>query len=482
VISFETIQDQVPDQGRLDIKLCRFKIARALEADDAGALIEDVRRPSINFSDVYGASEAKESLRFIVDWLINPKKFTALGLRPPKGVLMAGSPGTGKTMLARALAGESECAFLETSATSFITKWQGSGPQSIRDLFSRARRYAPSIVFIDEIDAIGIARSGGPNARAQEETLNVLLTEMDGFRGLAQGEAPVVVIAASNLVDQLDEALKRRFDRTIEIDKPDREIRLAYLQQQIANRHGAEVSAETLHRMAGQSAGMTIADLERVLQEAGVMAAQSQTKLSDDLLEEAFEKARIGTINSLPDARTLERVARHEAGHTLIAWHGGHIPVQVTIVGRGDAGGFMEREIDEKSILYTKPELEQRIREAMGGRASELLYYGAEEGLSSGVASDLKNATRWAMAMVQEFGMDTNIGQVALRDKTRNWSGDGLLSARIARQVKSIIEEQLQQACLLLQEHRTLLDSLVLELLEKNRLTGDQVNRILNPK
>ena len=142
----------------------------------------------------------------------------------------------------------------------------------------------------------------------------------------------------------------------------------------------------------------------------------------------------------------------------------------------------MEREIDEKSILYTKPELEQRIREAMGGRASELLYYGAEEGLSSGVASDLKNATRWAMSMVQEFGMDTNIGQIALRDKIRHWSGDGLLSARIARQVKSIIEEQLQQACLLLEEHRSLLDSLVSALLEKNRLTGDQVKRILNPK
>ncbi len=480
VLSFDTVSDLDRDRRTLNIRLCNFRLSRALDASDAGELVEDISRPATRFEDVLGATEAKKSMQFIVDWLRNPKKYNALGLRPPKGVLMAGPPGTGKTMLARAVAGESDCAFLETSATSFVTKWQGSGPQSVRDLFARARRYAPAIVFIDEIDAIGKARSGSSNARAEEETLNALLTEMDGFGAAVNDNSPIIVLAATNLVKHLDEALKRRFDRTIEVDKPDRKARFSYLKQAMAARRGAKVSEQTLERLAGQSAGMTIANLERVIQEAGVMAAQTGTSITDEMLEEAFEKARMGAATEAPDAKTLERIARHEAGHTLIAWLGGNLPVQVTIVGRGGAGGFMEREADEKRIIYTKPEIEQLIREAMGGRAAELLYYGEEEGLSTGVGSDLSHASQWAMRMVQEFGMDNGLGQFAMAEIARNSAGDGPLSARVARQAQRIVDEQLKQALALLQKNRPVLDALIAELLKKNRLTREEMREIFD--
>jgi len=478
VLTFDTVFDLDRDRRRLNIRLCNFRLSRALDALDAGELLEDISRPSTRFADVLGATEAKKSMQFIVDWLRNPKKYQALGLRPPKGVLVSGPPGTGKTMLARAVAGESDCAFLQKSATSFVTIWQGSGPQNVRDLFARARRYAPAIVFIDEIDAIGRARTGGPNTRAEELTLNALLTEMDGF-GANNENSPVIVLAASNLAKHLDEALQRRFDRTIEVDKPDREARLTYLKRAIAERSGAKVSDQTLERLAGQSAGMTISNLERVIQEAGVMAAPAGAYITDEMIEEAFEKARMGAAKEAPDTKTLERIARHEAGHTIIAWLGGNLPVQVTIVGRGDAGGFMEREADEKRILYTKTEIEQLIREAMGGRAAELLYYGDQEGLSTGVGSDLSHASRWASRMVQEFGMDNGVGQIALADITGSSAADGPVGAWVARQARRIVDEQLKQALALLRKNRHALDTLVAELLTKNRLTREEMRAIL---
>ncbi len=479
VLSFDTIADLDRDARTLTFRLRNFRLARALDASDAGEMIEDVSRPATRFDDVLGATEAKTALQFIVDWLRNSKKYRALGLRAPRGILMTGPPGTGKTMLARAVAGESDCAFVEKSASSFVTMWQGSGPQNIRDLFARARRYAPAIVFIDEIDAIGKERVGGPSSRAQEETLNALLTEMDGFAADTD-TSPVIVLAATNLEKELDEALKRRFDRTIEVDKPDREARLTYLKRTMASRRAANVAEETLNRLAGQTAGMTIANLERIVQEAGVMAAQAGTSISDALLEEAFEKARMGVAKGAPDPEMLKRVARHESGHTMVAWRGGNKPVQVTIVGRGGAGGFMERETDEERLLYTKPEIEQLICEAMGGRAAEIVYYGEEDGLSTGVGSDLRHATQWAVRMIQELGMTSDMGQVAVGDVTGNRGGDGPLSAEVTQQARKIVDEQLKRAVALLNENRAALDALVEELLKKNRLTREEMEPILD--
>ena len=475
---FETLSRIDPDRRVLEIRLRDLRLARAVDAADVGEVMSETERPATRFADVLGATEAKKALGFVVDWLRHPKRYAAMGLRPPKGVLLTGPPGTGKTMLARAVAGESDCAFCQASATSFVTIWQGSGPQNVRDLFQRARRYAPAIVFIDEIDAIGRQRTGGPGGRAEEETLDALLVEMDGFA--AESGPPVIVLAATNLAEQLDEALKRRFDRIIEVDRPARADRLEYLRRAFEKRKNSKVSAELLQRLAEQSAGMTIANLERVVQEAGVTAAQEGRPIDDALLEDAFERIRMGEAKETPDPETLLRIARHEAGHTVIAWLGGNRPYQVTIVGRGAAGGYMERKPEEERIIYTKAELEQRICESMGGRAAEIVCYGSEQGLSSGVASDLQHATQLAVRMVSDFAMDDQIGHIALGELAGRDGTPGPMSEQVARAAERIVKQQLERAVSLLRENKPQLDRLVEALMEKDRLTEPELADLLD--
>lgn len=477
VLSFDTAVEFNREQRTVVIRLRDFALTRAVDANDAGEMVDDVERPTTSFEDVLGAKSAKESLQFIVDWLKNPKRYSAIGVRPPRGVLLGGPPGTGKTMLARAVAGESDCAFIEKSASSFVTVWQGSGPQNVRDLFNRARRYAPAIIFIDEIDAIGTMRSASSGTgRAQEETLNAILTEMDGFR--SDGNSPVIVLAATNLADRLDDALKRRFDRMIEVDKPDKASRLEYLRRSTLEKRKSDVTPTTLERLAGQTAGMTIADLERFVHEAAIRAARNGSVLTDFLLEDAFETFRMGEAGGMPDRSTLERVARHEAGHALIAWLGGKPPVQVTIVGRGNAGGYMESELDEKKIVSSRAELEQDICIAMGGRAAEIVCYGEEEGLSTGVRGDLKHATSKARSMVCDYGMTEEIGQVAVPGDSSS-ALPGELSLRVSEAINRIVKKQLERGISILMENRVHLDRLSAELLEKNRLTREDMVRFL---
>lgn len=475
VLTYETAVE-LDRQGRLlTVRLRDFRLIRVVEASDAGEMVDDVQRPATRFGDVIGATAAKESLSFVVDWLKDPGYYTALGVRPPKGVLMTGPPGTGKTMLARAVAGESDCAFLEKAASSFVTIWQGSGPQNVRDLFARARRYAPAIVFIDEIDAVGVKRSGSMGgARSAEETLNALLTEMDGFA--ADRRRPVIVLAATNLAERLDEALVRRFDRVIEVDRPDRDARLAYLNKVLPDDQDTRVSRDVLKRLAGQAAGMTIADMERVVQEAAVVAARAKKPLDDTILEGAFEKIRLGEAARPPSREMLERVARHEAGHTLLAWLGGNLPVQVTIVGRRGAAGYMESEQDEERMIITKPEIEQRIREAMGGRAAELHFYGAEAGLSSGASGDLRQATQWALRMVREFAMDENFGCFGEFRQEQDNTG---LADRAAIAAEKIVRQELEKACRAVSENSAALERLANMLLEKNRLVREEIAALL---
>ncbi|MEQ8220918.1 MAG: AAA family ATPase, partial [Candidatus Eremiobacterota bacterium] len=474
VLTFDTVPSLDKKKKNLSIKLRDFRLVRVMEASDASELINDVERPDIKFEDIIGATSAKEALQFIVKWLKNPRKYSSLGVRPPKGILLTGPPGTGKTMLAKALAGESECAFIESSATGFITIWQGSGPQNIKNLFDRARRYAPSIVFIDEIDSIGIKRSGSPGgaARAEESALNALLTEMDGFKNVS--DRPVILLAATNLVENLDPALRRRFDREITMEKPDRAARLLYIEKSIRNRKNSSISGELIENMAKQSAGMTLADLEHIIQEGAVIAAEKGSFITDELLKESFEKIRMGEIKAMPSPATLKRIARHEAGHALIAWLGGNKPLQVTIIGRGYAGGYMEKEADEERVIYTKPELEQRICEAMGGRASEIIYYGEEEGLSTGASEDLKSATSIARMMVLDFGMSKDFGSLSIGKDY-----DGNLSIEIKEAIEKIIREQLERAVKLLEENRKYLNKLSKALLENNRLTREEMKHIL---
>jgi ATP-dependent metalloprotease FtsH len=475
VLNFDTVP-RIDRRGRsVTIRLRDLRLTRAISAEDSNELLEDVERPSVRFNDVFGAEAAKEALTFIVDWLKNPRHYAALGIKPPKGILLTGPPGTGKTLLARALAGESDVAFLVASGTDFVTIWQGSGPQNIRELFKRGRRYAPSIIFIDEIDAIGKKRGSiGGAGRAEESTLNALLTEIDGFN--APMLRPTILLAATNLAEHLDDALLRRFDRVIEVPPPDREARAAYLRRELLDRKMSQVTEELVDMLARRSARMTIANLQRVINEAAVMAARQDSALTDAIVEEAFEKIRMGEAKETPDSETLERIARHEAGHALVSWLTGNRPVQVTIVGRGGAGGYVEKEIEEEKIIYTRTDLEHMICQAMAGRAAELVYYGDVDGLSTGVGSDLKHASQWAERMIREFGMSEDVGQIFF---DRRYLQDGPLAVKVSDAAEDIVDAQLKQAQTMLQEHKQALDDLATALLEKNRLTRADLENIL---
>lgn len=474
VLAFDTAPQMEKSDQRVVIRLQNFRMSRAVGGEDVDEIMEDVERPAVRLDDVYGAVEAKKALQFIVDWLHDPKHFAALGVRPPKGILLTGPPGTGKTMLARALAGESDVAFLVESATNFVTIWQGSGPQAVRDLFNRGRRYAPAIIFIDEIDAIGRKR-GGLSGRAEETTLNALLTEMDGFK--SPSSRPVILLAATNLADHLDDALRRRFDREIEVDKPDRQARLAYLNNALkTEREEKRISNLLVERLATQSAEMTISDLIRIVNEAAVMAAQSGIRLNEDLLIESFEKIRMGEAKELPDQATLKRIARHESGHTLIGWELGIPAFQVTIVGRGNAGGYLERQADESKTIFTKEELENMVCQAMGGRAAEIVYYGEIGGLSTGVSGDLRAATSWAERMVGTYGMDESMGQVFVNQEILK---DGPVSIKMHESVQRIVKQQLDRAISLLEKNKKKLDTLIDALLERNRLSKEDLEEIL---
>jgi ATP-dependent metalloprotease FtsH len=454
-----------------------FRLQRVVEAEDVGGLVSDVERPSTRFDDVFGASAAKKSLGFVVDWLKNPKRFAGLGLRPPKGILLTGPPGTGKTMLARAVAGESNCAFLEESGGNFVTMWQGSGPENMRKLFQRARKYAPTILFIDEIDAVGRARSGESHLAERENTLNTMLTEMDGFG--ATMAAPVIVLAATNLSDKLDDALKRRFDREIEVEEPDRAARLAFLQRTFEKLSKSKVCGKTLEAIANQSVYMTIAGLGRVIQEAGVMAALAGSTITDEILLEAFEKQRFGEVSPCKNQEKLLRIARHEAGHAFIAWKSGKPVYQVTIVGRGGTGGYAEPKHDaEGRNLRTKEDFLCDIRISMAGRAAELIYYGPEAGLSidvgwskniGGPGGDLPSASQNAIQMVRVFGMDEEIGQLAVDELNVQYSQRPLAEQTLLLAEK-IVSKQLNVARDLIEKNRDEFDRLVDELVKNIRI------------
>ncbi len=475
-LSFDTAPRINSKDKSIEMRLRNLRLSRTVAAADISEVLQEVERPSTRFADVYGADAAKAELDFIVKWLKNPRQYKSMGLRPPRGILLFGAPGTGKTMLARSLAGECSVAFIVASAANFVTIWQGSGPQNVRDLFARARRYAPAIVFIDEIDAIGKKRTGGAGASAAaEQTLNALLTEMDGF-GSSSAVKPVIVLAATNLVEILDDALRRRFDREIEVDKPDRAARASYLKRRVQGSKARQVDDEVIERLAGQSANMTIAELERVVELAARIASGGEGIITNGIIEEAFERMRLGEIKKAADHETLLRVARHEAGHCIIGWLRGEKPVQITIVARGSAGGFVEREADEERMLYTQAEIEARIRQAMGGRAAEIIYYGEKEGFTSGVVGDLRAATHYAELMVRDYGMGEGIGQVAIEPKRL---ADGPLAIQVMQSVEKIIKSQLDLAVRELQAQRQYLDLLVDRLMEENRLTAADLEQIL---
>lgn len=478
VISFETAPRLLRDKKEVFVRLRDFSLKRAPSAEDTGSVLDEVEKPNIHFTDVIGANDAKDELGFFIEYLKNPRKFCAQGLTPPKGVLLYGPPGTGKTMLAKAMAGESDVAFIPAVASSFVTKYQGSGPESVRALFMKARRYAPSIIFIDEIDAIGRKRDASHNAHGEEMALNALLTEMDGFS--VDPKRPVFVLAATNFdveegrggMGVIDPALSRRFDRKILIDLPNADDREKLLRLLLSKNIMCEVSDEMIRRTAKRAVGMSPANLTSVIELANRMAVKAGKAVDDAVLDEAFELTRHGEKKDW-GYEYLERVARHESGHAFLCYLGGNTPSYLTIVARGSHGGYMEHSSKEMGPLSTKEELINRIRTSLGGRAAEIAYYGEKDGVSTGASGDLEQATRVASAMISVYGMDDDFGLAYMDPK------EAMRDPAFRKKVNEILGREMREAVEIIQKNRTRIDRMVAELLKKNKLTGDEIEKLL---
>ena len=441
----------------------------------------------ISFDDVAGEDEAKESLAEIVDYLHNPKKYTEVGASMPKGVLLVGPPGTGKTMLAKAVAGESKVPFFSMSGSEFVEMFVGMGASKVRDLFKQAKEKAPCIVFIDEIDAIGKKRDGNFSGNDErEQTLNQLLTEMDGF----EGNTGVIILAATNRPEALDPALTRpgRFDRRVPVELPDLTGREAILKVHAKKIKTADdVDFHTIARMAAGTSG---AELANIINEAALRAVRNgRTTVQQADLEESIEVVIAGyqKKNAIMTDSEKKVVAYHEIGHALVAaMQTESAPVQkITIIPRtsGALGYTMQVEQNDK-VLMTKQELENKIATFAGGRAAEEVVFGE---ITTGAANDIEQATKLARAMITRYGMSDDFDMVAMETVNNKYlGGDTSLECaeetqrEIDEKVVELVKTQHEKAKRILQENRSKLDELAKVLYEKETITGKEFMEILN--
>ncbi len=441
----------------------------------------------LKFSDVAGEDEAKESLQEIVDYLHNPKKYTEAGASMPKGILLVGPPGTGKTMLAKAVAGEASVPFFSISGSEFVEMFVGMGASKVRDLFQQAKEKAPCIVFIDEIDAIGQKRSSGVSGGndEREQTLNQLLTEMDGF----EGNTGVIILAATNRPESLDPALTRpgRFDRRVPVELPDLAGREAILKVHAKKIKTAEdVDFHTIARMAAGASG---AELANIINEAALRAVRNgRTIVKEADLEESIEVVIAGyqKKNAVLSDQEKKVVACHEIGHALVAAMQGHsAPVQkITIIPRtsGALGYTMQVDTGDKYLL-TKEEIENKIATYTGGRAAEEVVF---EQITTGASNDIEQATKLARAMITRYGMSDEFDMVAMETVQNQYlGGDTSLACapdtqkEIDRKVVDLVKKQHEKAKKILEENRSKLDELAKYLYEKETITGEEFMKIL---
>ena len=441
----------------------------------------------IKFSDVAGEDEAKENLAEIVEYLHNPQKYTSIGASMPKGVLLVGPPGTGKTMLAKAVAGEANVPFFSMSGSEFVEMFVGMGASKVRDLFSQAKEKAPCIVFIDEIDAIGQKRDGrlGGNDE-REQTLNQLLTEMDGF----SGNNGVIILAATNRPETLDPALTRpgRFDRRVPVELPDLKGREAILKVHAKKiRLAPGIDFEHIARMASGASG---AQLANIVNEAALRAVRdNRNEATQADLEESIEVVIAGyqKKNAILTDEEKRIVAYHEIGHALVAAkQTDSAPVQkITIIPRtSGALGYTMQVEEGDHYLMSKKELENKIATLTGGRAAEEIACGT---VTTGASNDIEQATKLARAMITRYGMSENFDMVALETVTNQYlGGDSSLSCSAQTQteidllVVSLVKKQHEKAIEILKENRTKLDELAMYLYNKETITGDEFMEILN--
>ena len=464
--------------------------SQAMSFGNSKAKLYGEDKKKIKFEDIAGNENAKQDLYEIVDFLKDPKKYQKMGAKIPSGVLMVGHPGTGKTMLARAVAGEAKVPFFSISGSEFMEMFVGVGASRVRDLFNKAKKNAPSIIFIDEIDAVGRKRGSGMGGGhdEREQTLNQILVEMDGF----EKDTGVIVLAATNRVDVLDPALLRpgRFDRRVEISLPERKDRLAILEVHFKNK--PVDSSIDLNALAKKTAGSAGADLANIANEAAILAARNNRKeITNDDLTEAFEKVAIGPERKAKVMSDLDRetTAWHEAGHAVV----GHVlpdsdPVhKVTIIPRGQTGGvtwFLPPEDKSYTNIF---EYKDILARAMGGRQAEVMIYG-ESGISTGASSDLRSATNIARNMIVELGMGESLRDQVFHEEEGGMFFDKMTHDRpysektaekIDEEVAKLIKESVKRAEVILKANKKPLEALTKALLEKETIDEAEVNEIL---
>ena len=463
---------------------------QAMSFGKSKAKLYGLDKERVVFDDIAGNDNAKQDLEEVVDFLKHPKKYMTLGAKIPKGVLLVGNPGTGKTMLARAVAGEANVPFFSISGSEFVEMFVGVGASRVRDLFQKAKKNAPAIIFIDEIDAVGRKRGSGMGGGhdEREQTLNQILVEMDGF----EADTNVIVLAATNRADVLDPALLRpgRFDRHTTISLPERKDREAILRVHFKNKPVDDTV--NLDKLAAKTAGSSGADLANIANEAAIIAARRNAKhISNNDLTEAFEKVAIGPERKtkVMNEKEKEMTAYHEAGHAIV----GHVlpdsdPVhKVTIIPRGGTGGvtwFLPPEDKSYTNVY---EFKDILARAMGGRIAEKLIYGAD-GITTGAGSDLRKATEIARDMIIEQGMGSKLRDQVFHEDNGGMVFDKITHERpysdaiaeeIDREVEALIKEAAKRAETVLKANRPVLDALKDALLEHETLEEDEAGKIM---
>ena len=450
---------------------------------EKGQVYDDTeRRTKISFDDIAGLDEEKEELKEIVEFLKKPKKFTEMGAKIPKGVLLYGKPGTGKTLIAKAIAGEADVPFISMSGSEFIEMFAGLGASRVRKLFEKARKLSPCIVFIDEIDAIGSRRSSNSGAETENnQTLNQLLVEMDGF----SSEETVIILAATNRPEMLDSALLRpgRFDRQITIPAPDLKGREEILK--IHSRDKKLADDVSLENIAEDTAGFTGAELANILNEAAIIATKKEHEaITNDDLDEAVKKVTVGlekTSRKISE-RDKKLTAYHEAGHAIVSQF---LPTQtavkeVSIIPRGMAGGYTMYKSDEDKYYISKTEMEEKLIALLGGRAAEKLIL---NDISTGASNDIEVATRISKDMITVYGMSDIIGPISLKDNDGQLEyqmfGDDMQDA-IGKEVKRLIDIAYQNAQEILKQNIETLHAIAKELIAKEKINEEEFNKFFN--
>ena len=447
---------------------------------EKGQVYDDTeRKTKIKFKDVAGLDEEKEELIEIVDFLKKPEKFSKMGAKIPKGVLLYGKPGTGKTLIAKAIAGEADVPFISMSGSEFIEMFAGLGASRVRKLFDKARKLSPCIVFIDEIDAIGARRTSNSGAETENnQTLNQLLVEMDGF----SSEETIIVLAATNRPEMLDKALLRpgRFDRQITIPVPDLKGRLDILKIHSEDKRlSDDVNLESI---AEDTAGFTGAELANILNEAAIIATiNKHDEIENSDVEEAVKKVTVGLEKKtrVYSEKDKKLTAYHEAGHAVVSQY---LPTQtsvkeVSIIPRGVAGGYTMYKSDEDKYYISKTEMKEKLIALLGGRAAEKLVL---DDISTGASNDIEVATQIAREMVTKYGMSDNLGPIDFQGKEQNDMfvfGENI-GDKIGAEVKSLIDEAYSNAQKLLIEHRDKLDIIAQTLLAKEKINEQEFRNI----